>query len=230
MTLTVWAIWHARNKLVHNRLRKYVQDMVGFILGYLAKIEGLESVHSKNIVLIKPYWKPSVQGFIKLNFGYAFNLQGRASWSGVIARNEEGLIMGACTYPHHNIGEAFVAEARACELAVKFAQDVGFRRIQVEGDSLTIIKKVHAKEQDRSVLSPILSNIVSRLGYFQQISFHHVQREANQTAHTLAQEGRCFVEEHCWIEEALEVAIYFSRLFQGFSASKIMDLLLRWPF
>ncbi|MBA0664383.1 hypothetical protein Goklo_004402, partial [Gossypium klotzschianum] len=37
--------------------------------------------------------------------------------------------------------------------AVLFAEEIGFRRITVEGDALTIIKKVISKDEDKSVLS-----------------------------------------------------------------------------
>lgn len=44
--------------------------------------------------------------------------------------------MGACTYPIVDVADAFVAEARACETAIYFARDMGFRKVVVEGDSL----------------------------------------------------------------------------------------------
>ncbi|MBA0741745.1 hypothetical protein Gogos_014874, partial [Gossypium gossypioides] len=43
--------------------------------------------------------------------------QEKTSISGIIARNEKELILGACTYPYTNITDAFVAEARTCEEA-----------------------------------------------------------------------------------------------------------------
>lgn len=95
--------------------------MVGFILGYLVEIQGLESMNSKFNNFIKPHWKPPTQSFIKLNFDSIFNSHGHASWSRVIANIENGLIMGICTYPPQNINDAFVAEVRACEVAIQFA-------------------------------------------------------------------------------------------------------------
>lgn len=49
----------------------------------------------------------------------------------------------------------FFTEALACEQAHRFAQEVGFQRISMEGDSLIVIKKIHAQEKDTSVISPI---------------------------------------------------------------------------
>lgn len=124
-------------------------------------------------------WRLPESGFIKLNFDSSFQAQEKKSISGVIARNEMGLIIGACTYPHFNIADAFVAEAQFYEQAVRFAQELGFHRIQIEGDSLMIIKRLH--------------------------SFHNVKREANAAAHVLAREGRRFSEERFWVEEASEL-------------------------
>ncbi|PPE01440.1 hypothetical protein GOBAR_DD01549 [Gossypium barbadense] len=47
-------------------------------------------------------------------------------------RDFEGQIMGACTYPLLDVADAFVAEARACERALYFALDIGFRKVILE--------------------------------------------------------------------------------------------------
>ncbi|MBA0802805.1 hypothetical protein Gohar_013075, partial [Gossypium harknessii] len=73
--------------------------------------------------------------------------------------------------------------------------EIGFRHVQIEGDSLTIIKKLHTSTDDRSFLSPIIADIKHMLGFFEQITFHYVKREANTAAHTLAKEGCRYPEE-----------------------------------
>ncbi|KAH1074832.1 hypothetical protein J1N35_027160 [Gossypium stocksii] len=77
----------------------------------------------------------------------------------VLAQDEDGQILGACTYSFLDVADTFVAEARACERALIFAQDMGFRRLVLEGDSLTVIKKLNSNIMNRSILSPILQNI-----------------------------------------------------------------------
>lgn len=42
LSLGYWAIWHSRNNLIHNGVKQSVNDLVGFIKGYLAEIEGVE--------------------------------------------------------------------------------------------------------------------------------------------------------------------------------------------
>ncbi|MBA0688550.1 hypothetical protein Goari_006327, partial [Gossypium aridum] len=40
--------------------------------------------------------------------------------------------MGACTYPVIHVVDAFIAEVRACEQAVRFAINMGFRQVKME--------------------------------------------------------------------------------------------------
>ncbi|MBA0753655.1 hypothetical protein Gogos_021363 [Gossypium gossypioides] len=113
--------------------------------------------------------------------------------------------MGACTYPYSHVVDAFVAESRACERAIWFARELGFQHIQIEGDSLAIIKKLQLDSSNKSVLSPIIVDIKQNMGLFVYVTFHHVRRDANEAAHVLAREGCCLLEEWFWIEEAPEL-------------------------
>ncbi|KAA3472059.1 glycine, alanine and asparagine-rich protein-like [Gossypium australe] len=119
---------------------------------------------------------------------------GNQSWKPpntvVLARNPEGEIVGAETYLFKDVADTFVAEARACERALILAVALGFRRIIVEGDSLTVIKSIKKKQNDKSILRPITQYILSLETGFEEISYLFVPRIANNTAHTLAMEGR----------------------------------------
>ncbi|KAL4384743.1 hypothetical protein GQ457_15G002920 [Hibiscus cannabinus] len=91
--------------------------------------------------------------------------------------------MAACILPLSAINDAFIAEAKACEAAVTFAIELGFRSIQVEGDSLTVIKKLSSSSSDKSIIRPIISDIKSTLVFFEKITFSHVGRRGNEAAH-----------------------------------------------
>ncbi|MBA0767143.1 hypothetical protein Gotri_016089, partial [Gossypium trilobum] len=69
---------------------------------------------------------PLEEGTVKINFDPSFNVHENRSFLGIIIRNEVGLIMGACTYPHSHVADAFMAEARACEQAIWFVTELGF--------------------------------------------------------------------------------------------------------
>ncbi|XP_052487946.1 uncharacterized protein LOC128041686 [Gossypium raimondii] len=140
--ISLWALWYRRNKFVNEGLKYEFHELVGFVQSYgqdlsFAKAKDLTTGMQRNGL-----WRPPKPGIIKLNFDASFENNSNFSISAVLARDSEGLIMGACTYPIVDVADAFVAEARACERALYFAWDMGFRKVVVEGDSLTVIKKL----------------------------------------------------------------------------------------
>ncbi|PPD92765.1 hypothetical protein GOBAR_DD10294 [Gossypium barbadense] len=112
----------------------------------------------------------------------------------VLARDFEGLVMGACTVSNDDIADAFVAEARACERALYFARDMGFRKVVLEGDSITVIKKLKTNAIDRSILSPISQHIRVSTEGFEEVTYNFVPREVNKAAHALAMGGLAGVD------------------------------------
>ncbi|KAK9005803.1 hypothetical protein V6N11_043223 [Hibiscus sabdariffa] len=119
---------------------------------------------------------------------------------GIIAHDSQGLIMAACTYPHSRVADAFTAKAMACERAVIFAIDLGFRSIHVEGDSLTIIKKLTSATLDKSTIIPIIRDILLLRGSLEAITFSFVGKKRNKAAHELAKLGLQYSEPMYWIE------------------------------
>ncbi|KAK8605318.1 hypothetical protein V6N13_102100 [Hibiscus sabdariffa] len=74
--------------------------------------------------------------------------------------------------------------------------------IHVEGDSLTVIKKVSSSFSNKSIIRPIISNIKSKVVFFEKITFFHVGRRGNEAAHVLAQAYQRFQLPRYWIEDA----------------------------
>ncbi|MBA0767330.1 hypothetical protein Gotri_016226, partial [Gossypium trilobum] len=133
---------------------------------------------------------PPKSGVIKLNFDASFTSNTNISISAVLARVSESLIIGDCTYPLLDVADAFVAKAVACEMTFSFALDMGFRKVILEGDSPTVIKKLNSNIVDRSVLSPISQHICFLAGFFEKVTYLFIPREANKAAHELAMDGQ----------------------------------------
>ncbi|MBA0865046.1 hypothetical protein Goshw_008434 [Gossypium schwendimanii] len=91
------------------------------------EIETIADLRPPLLIAKQELWRPPEMGSIKINVDASFHAASKGSVSGAIARNDSGQIMGACTYPHIGIADAFIAEARACERAVIFAVEMGFR-------------------------------------------------------------------------------------------------------
>ncbi|GMI68159.1 hypothetical protein HRI_000485200 [Hibiscus trionum] len=87
-------------------------------------------------------------------------------------------------------------------VAVELVKVLGFSRVLVEGDSLTIIKKLNSFSEDLSSIRPLILDIKEAAKGLQEVHFRFVHREANNVVHTLAREGRLHAWLMYWIEEA----------------------------
>ncbi|KAH1066241.1 hypothetical protein J1N35_031228 [Gossypium stocksii] len=80
---------------------------------------------------------------------------------------------------------------------------MGFKRIILEGDSLTIIKKLLFEKDDRSMIHSIMQNIRMMAKFLKEVSYTFIPRRGNKVAHCLAIEGRRWSTPCCWVEEVL---------------------------
>ncbi|KAK9035311.1 hypothetical protein V6N11_077353 [Hibiscus sabdariffa] len=194
LVITYWAIWYAKNKLIYKGSICSIPATSTFIQAFILEIESLVVVSAPKPVPKDVKWFPPDNNSIKINFDASFNISTNSSVTGIVARNFQGLVMAACTFSHSAVTDAFTAEALACETAVTFVSDLGFNSVQVEGDSLSIIKKLNATTMDRSLLSPIISDIQNLRGSFDSITFSFVSWKGNMVAHELAKLGTQFSE------------------------------------
>ncbi|KAK8643582.1 hypothetical protein V6N13_012870 [Hibiscus sabdariffa] len=202
IVISYWCLWFARNQLVCENVRPSISKLKSFILAHIAELKAIVTLHFPSVSSNQVVWSPSAMSITKFNFDAAYISARKSSVSGVIARNSQGLIMATCALSHNMIVDTFLAEAKVCEAVVDLAISLGFQSIQVEGDSLTVIKKLSAPSTYKSIISPVILDIKSKLGSFENITFAHVGRQGNQAAHMLTKEGLQRLLSRFWIEEA----------------------------
>lgn len=66
---------------------------------------------------------------------------------------------------------------------------MGLNKLEIVGDSKTVIKKCQKMEIDKSNISAIIRDIQQAKGSFQEIKFHFIPSRGNLYAHTLAKEA-----------------------------------------
>ncbi|KAK8717719.1 hypothetical protein V6N13_044977 [Hibiscus sabdariffa] len=142
--VTFWAIWYARNKMVHE-----------------GNVPSIAHTHS---LLSWLSFEKMICAALKSVVG--------------LQRSKDS--------------DAFQAKALACLVAVNFARDLGFTRVVIEGDSLTVIKKCQLKNIDASLISPLIADIKEVSKFFVSVSYGFVHRETNDAVHLLAQEGKMY--------------------------------------
>ncbi|KAL4317824.1 hypothetical protein GQ457_18G004580 [Hibiscus cannabinus] len=202
LIVTFSAVWYAHNKLVHEGLKPVLSNILSYIPASLKESEMTLVRSSLGPPIHHAKWFAPPGDVIKVDFDSAFSLQTRQSVSGVICRDSEGMVLAACSFPHARISDAFMVEALSCYKAVQFAQEIGFSKVLVEGDSRTVVQKCQADSSDLSLISPVVADIKALVGSFIDVSFGFVPKMANMAAHTLAQEGKVFACPMFWMEEA----------------------------
>ncbi|KAH1081692.1 hypothetical protein J1N35_021453 [Gossypium stocksii] len=184
----IWAIWSARNKWVHESQKRFGAETANFIKKYIQELkdtERKELISDRNFKL----WRPPPQGFLKINFDAAFDKKEKKSCSGIIVRKPKGVVTESKEQIHTNISSSFAAEAIACLQAVNIGRELGLTHVIIEGDSLTVIKKIQNQNRDRSEIGPFILDIKERRTLFLECQFQHVKRTENAVAHNLASEG-----------------------------------------
>ncbi|XP_050886154.1 uncharacterized protein LOC127091525 [Lathyrus oleraceus] len=100
-------------------------------------------------------------------------------------------------------------EYEACIYGIKAAIDLRIKILEVYEDSIMVISQVKGDSETRDIkLIPYKEHIRKLIPYYNEISFHHIPREKNQLADTLAMLAPMFNVK--WKNEA--PAIYIDHL------------------
>ncbi|KAK5836153.1 hypothetical protein PVK06_011909 [Gossypium arboreum] len=151
----------------------------------MEELKGLEeNTYTKRIEDVS--WKAPPSSVIKINFDSAFDGRRFPSVSGMVVRDERGIVLFTRMSFHEGVVSTFVVEALACQLAVSTGFDKGWIRVIIEEDSLTIVKKYKSLKLDKSHIGVFTRNIQQMKSNYQEISFNHVPRSANELTHALA--------------------------------------------
>ncbi|KAH1096720.1 hypothetical protein J1N35_013641 [Gossypium stocksii] len=80
-------------------------------------------------------------------------------------------------------------------------RDIAKFNLALTGDSLTVVKKIGAKQGDKSNIRAIITDRKSRARCFLSYQFKLIPREANQAAHLMAKEAASYNIDRFWVEE-----------------------------
>ncbi|PRQ34202.1 putative ribonuclease H-like domain-containing protein [Rosa chinensis] len=108
---------------------------------------------------------------------------------GVVFRDHFGVLKGAMAVPQIGYLSPRSVEALALLHGLRFAAHVGFGRLEIEGDALSIITSLQVECDDLSLEGHLLEEVKRLVESFEFCSSHFVKREGNQVAHRLAKEA-----------------------------------------
>ncbi|XP_075656389.1 uncharacterized protein LOC142626453 [Castanea sativa] len=132
-------------------------------------------------------WTAPKQGQYKVNYDAAVFTRSREVGFGVIIRDYAGLVIAALSKKGIGLTEAVEVEAKAMEVVVQFAKDVGIREATFKGDSLIVSGAIQGVGDVPSSIQNIVYSITQELQSFRVAEVSYVKRQGNAPAHILAQ-------------------------------------------
>lgn len=82
------------------------------------------------------------------------------------------------------------------------ALNIGFSKVILKGDSITIIRHLQTQEEDYLELRPITRDAQNLVCQFTSYRFEFKAREGNVTTYALASEAMQYTEDKFWVENA----------------------------
>lgn len=122
--------------------------------------------------------------------------------TGTVVRNGTGAFLGAQAKVYPHCMDALVAEAYACRDGMILAEKLGAARLCVETDCQELVALWKGRGTGRSVIAPIIMEIVELSLSFQAFSLVYIGRLCNKIAHELAKHV-CGRETVVWHETPL---------------------------
>ncbi|KAH7565686.1 hypothetical protein JRO89_XS08G0000300 [Xanthoceras sorbifolium] len=134
----IWRIWFRRNNFVHSK-----------------------QLPSDDLVIVR--WIPPIEGFSKLNFDVAIDLQNGRVGLGVVIRDQLGKVLLSSSSVIEGDFDPEAAEALALRFGLTLAAEAGIFHVQVESYSANLVKLINSYSLPRSEIGFILDDIRSLL-------------------------------------------------------------------
>ncbi|KAL4310577.1 hypothetical protein GQ457_01G015360 [Hibiscus cannabinus] len=200
--VSLWALWSARNKFIFEGVSQSTSDLLTFIRAYCFEYQVMSTILDHPNPQKEIRWSPPNPPLVKVNVDAKFVQELKKAWSGIVIRDGNGDILGACVRIQNYSSSPFSAEAWAVVHGLQFASSLGCQSIILESDCRMVIQKLQSEDDDYSELRPFIwdAKILSR--HFLLCGFNFVPRSGNKAAHAMAAEGSPYSADEFWIENA----------------------------
>ncbi|KAE8776225.1 hypothetical protein D1007_51166 [Hordeum vulgare] len=138
---TLWAIWWAQRKEIHEQEFQSPLSTHLFTERYLQELRGLPAKKQNNkrtATTSAPRWIPPAIGEMKLNVHGAVAKSSNIGVVGVICRSAQGDFIGPSTMVFHGVTEPAMLEAHACREAIALAEDMVITKVRIASDCLSV--------------------------------------------------------------------------------------------
>ncbi|KAK5812171.1 hypothetical protein PVK06_027586 [Gossypium arboreum] len=136
------------------------QETTNIIISYIFE---LDAINERLLVrrVESERWRLSEFRLVNINYSATFQSYTTRTCIEIMVRNFNGFVLGSRMIINYYIPLIFGAEALTCFLAVQMGLDLGFLEVKIEGDALTMVKKLNANNQDNGETTYMLEEVPS---------------------------------------------------------------------
>ncbi|KAF8686692.1 hypothetical protein HU200_043525 [Digitaria exilis] len=142
VVVTLWAVWHARRKALHENVFQGPLSTHAFINRFITDL-GV-SIPERNVGRQSqgplPSWIPPPQGHTKINVDAAISKNSGFATVVAVARDDTGTFIGASTVVSYGTTDPKTMEAMACREGLALANDLLLRKVRLAGDCTNVIR------------------------------------------------------------------------------------------
>uniref|UniRef100_A0A453HF87 RNase H type-1 domain-containing protein n=1 Tax=Aegilops tauschii subsp. strangulata TaxID=200361 RepID=A0A453HF87_AEGTS len=208
LAVTLWAIWAARRKAIHEGIFQSAQTIHGFINRYIDELNMLaEPTHTLNqrtgsptVTSQRPKAPPA--GYSKIHVDAACR-KGAGGTAAAVCRDANGLYLGSSVLVIGGVDDLASLETIACREALALAQDLNLNHIGIASDSKGVVGAINMGARGEN--GAIISEINSLASSF-TCNFSFEGRAANTEAHNLAKFALSLgLGRHVWLGKPHDV-------------------------
>jgi hypothetical protein len=149
LTVTLWAIWTARRKAIHEEIFQNPISIHGFITSYLSELQTIPSFIAPKPKQTKaiapravPRWNPPPISVAKINVDAAVSRGKDQGAAAAFCRGSNGVYLGASAIVVHGVTDPATLETLACREALALAEDLGIDQVFVASDCKTVVNDI----------------------------------------------------------------------------------------
>ncbi|KAE8766689.1 hypothetical protein D1007_62058 [Hordeum vulgare] len=210
MKVTLWALWYARRKLIHEGEHQSPAATFSFVTRFIQELKGTRPKrllsHAGTTQAAAAGWRPPPAGFAKINVDGAVYKTPPIGAVSAVCRDDHGKYLGASALVFHGLTDPHILETLACREAQALAQDLLLQHIVVASDCLTAVRDINSGTH--GITGQIVEEVIDGISNFQHISFVHEGRVSNREAHLLAKHALHLGEgRHMWLPQPSDLHV-----------------------
>ena len=191
----LWSIWGNRNQAIYEDFA--IPPALVWDSAKRAFLDFIDAQHLPSPPFARDHWTAPPVSFFKVNVDGATVAGGGNSCIGVVIRDSTGFPIGALSLVLPYCFPAETTEAYALFHGVLFASEMQIDQALFEFDALSIIHGLSSEGLSND-FGHILEDIKVASSTLSYCSFHHLKRDCNRAAHTLAMEAKFSGQSKIW--------------------------------